>query len=794
MSGNLPNNPGMLMGNQNRMTPNSPQQQQQQQNVLQNLAVVAGRFAPQQQGANGASNLYSYGSSRTNYAALLGLEETLSEEQIKGQALNEGGTIATGMFQICATRKTSSPIYATWRAALERFSRPRKNMPQEPALVDFINDIDSNQNLHNYVLANAAVQAGSELGYRLCQGDETIRTDRSKIQDVWYRCCVDTINLQFMNFLLVASEGNQIFYRLSNLAKETLIAAEPVIYEVVANRYVYCGIPNPYSKGSLAKIMERASTSNPLLTVNDPADMGFGGNIFDTNFQAYGALNAHSDPDPSHQLNEYILARARGQNGRIETAPTHREDPSVLQSFYNDYDRPELTLEEMTRENRHKYQIDKYARVIPGTEWYLMRDDHAKLILRNLQKDDGMPFRWLDTRCVGTIPVYKLNWMEGTFNFRLIKHNLQAWDLMGTLLSNPEKLLPFMYEEDGVQKTTFDPTVLETSAFVRDNVIVPLGEMKELEKEPNILIGNRPMVANQGNDATLTRLNVLTQTYDPKGKLDAFVLPMVISREWSMEPKVDMETFYDDFKLMVNGTKHEITDTSRVLRNLSTMCEKYKDIEFVDFLRPYLTNLVNRWLIEARGYTETKAEALANNSLSYLRVEDIFTDLDDLLTWFNKNDQPTLRAFLDYKLNHFLRSGIEILATAAEVKTEYENKYKSEEDETIRAAMIKSGEKAILIKRNTVFLNMVKEAGPRSPEEVVIKQSGNPELFAIVRRTLKVVAKHFADTPQVLIRFNKDEGGKVWVATPSDFDSENVFVLRTISEGQEFCHPYPICE
>lgn len=795
MSGNLPNT-GMLMGRQNtQMNPNSPQQQnQQQQNVLQNLAGYINRTPLNQPGGTSANNLYSYGSSRTNYAALLGMEETISEEQLKGQALNEGGTIATGMFQLCATRKTSSPIYVTWRAALDRFSRPRKNLPPEPAFVDFVNDIDSNQNLHHHILGNAAIQAGSELGFHLCQGDDSIRHDRSKIQDVWYRCCVDTINLQFMNFLLVSPQGNQIFYRLSNVAKEALVDGEPRIFEIVANRYAYCNISNPYEKGSLAKITERASTSNPLLNVTDPYDLGFGGSIFDTNFQAYGSQNSGNNSDPARELNEYILSRARGQNGMVDPAPTHREDPSVIQSFYNDYDRREMLLEDMTRENRHKYHIDKYAKNIPGTEWNLMRDDHAKLILKHLQKDDGTPFRWMDTRCVGTVPIYRLNWMEGTFNFRLVKHTLQAWDLMGTLLSNPEKLLPFMYEEDGVQKTTFDPSALETTAFVRDNVVVPLGEMKELEKEPNILVGNRPMNANQGNEATITRLEVLSQTYDPKGKLDAFALPMVISREWIMEPKVEMDFFYDDFKLMINGNGHGITDTSRVLRHIRSVCEKYQGIEFVDFLRPYLTNLVNRWLIEARGYAETKEEAKASQSVPYLRVGDIFTDLEDLVQYLNQNDQPSLRAFMDYQANYFLRAGIEILATAEEVKIQYENKYKSEEDEVIRAAMIKSGEKAILLKRDTLFLNVIKETGPRSPEAVAIKQSGNPELFAIVRKALKVVSKHFNDTPQVLIKFKKDEGGKVWVATPSDFDSENVFVLRSISEGQEFCHPYPICE
>ncbi|QYN79968.1 hypothetical protein PQD71_gp075 [Kosakonia phage Kc263] len=788
MSSNLPNQQhGVLQGRQN---PQGQNQTQQQPNILAGLAQFATKFSPNQNGQGGMSSLYSYGSSRTNYASLLGLEDTINEEQVKAQALNEGGTVAQTLVNICIHRKQTNPFYATWRAALERFKVPRKNLPQEPALVEFVNRIDSVQNLHHFILAQAGVQAGSEMGYALTQGDETIRGDRAKIQDIWYRCCVDTINLQFIDSLINGADGTQIFYRLSQVAKQVLMELEPKIYDMVATRYTFANVSCPYSKGNLTTIMDKSSTPNPLLQVADPTDLGFGGSIFDVN----NPLSAGTGNDSAdiRALNEFVRQKALGTPS--QPVADRYEDRSVIHSMYNDYDRPNLRLEEMTMENRHKFHMNQYATNIPGTEWYLMRDEDAKLILKNMRKDDGTSFRWIDTRCVGTVPVYRLNWQEGTFNFRLVKHNLQVWDLMGTLLSNPEKLLPFMYEEDGVQKTTFDLSVLETDKFVRDNVVVPLGEMKDLEKEPNVLIGNRAVNSNQGNEATMSRLTVLTKTYDPKGKLDAFALPTVITREWHMEDTIEMDWFYDDFKFMVRGNKNDVSDTSRVLRHIKAVLDKYQGIEFAEFITPYLTNLVNRWLIEARGYTETKADALASPGSSYLRISNVFTDLDDLVQHLNNNDQPTLRAFLDYKNNDFLRSGIEILATPEDVKAEYESKYKSEEDEVIRAAMIKAGEKSILIKRDTLLLNMVKEAGPRTPDAVVIKKSGNPELFAIVQKSLNTVQKHFTHEPQILIKFNKDEGNKVWVATRSDFDQENVFVLRAISEGQEYCHPYPICE
>lgn len=348
-----------------------------------------------------------------------------------------------------------------------------------------------------------------------------------------------------------------------------------------------------------------------------------------------------------------------------------------------------------------------------------------------------------------------------------------------------------MYEEDGIQKTTFDPLALETDKFVRDGVVVPMEEMKELKKQPDLLIGNKPMKANQGNEHTVTRLNVLTQTYDPKGKLDAFVLPMVITREWNMEPTVNMTRFYEQFQVMTHGSSMGISDTGRVLRLIRQSWNECESEEFKEFLEPYLTNLVNRWLVECRGYAETKNEQAG---IPYLRVGNIFEDLEDLINHLKDYDHPTMRAFLDFSHNAFLRSGIEVLATREMVKAEYEEKYKSEEDEVTRSIMIKSGERAIVIKRNTVFINLIQLQGPVHLDAVIIKESGNPELFAIVRKAIEVGRRHFDDVPQVLVKFHKDDTNKVWVLTPSEYDPGSVFVLRTISEGQAYCHPYPVCE
>ncbi|AEV89564.1 hypothetical protein OBP_127 [Pseudomonas phage OBP] len=790
-----PQQPGGLGNNQQQ----GNQNQTAQNNPMAGLAAMAQRLSGNINGqSNGTSGLYNVGPSRTNFSSLLCLDDTMAEEQLKAQAIQEGGTLANQLVMLCARRIIANPYFKVWRAALERFKSPKKGMPPEANLVEFVNEIDSNQNLYNFILVNAGIQLGSVFAQFMASGDERIRQQRDILEQCWYQCCVDTIYLQYYDFLGNHPDGAQIYYRCSPLVKEVLMELEPKVFELAQSRFTFAGQQCPWRKGQLSAMQQRSVVDNPLLNgVTNFVDMGMQGTYFDPNWNPSTTAPANTDQDGMRKLQEYVQRTANqvknGTYGSYVNNPSMQTENYPPQVTYGDHDKPELSLENITRENRHQYLISKYATNIPGTDWYVMPEQYVRLIMPTMVMDDGIPFRLRDTRCLGCQVIYRINWQEGTFNFRLVKHNLQDLDIMSALISDPSKLLPFMYEEDGIQKTTFDPTVYETNKFENDGKIYPVGEVKDLEKEPDILVGSKPMKANLGNEETVNRLNVYTKTYDPQNKLDAFVLPMVMTREWKMESNVDMDRFYSDFGMMVHGNTYELTDTARVLRAIRAADSECDSEEFRSFVKPYMTNLVNRWLVECRGYAETRTEAQeANGQLSYLKVGDIFADLEDLIEHLRDQDLPTLRAFMDYKTNTFMRYGIEVLVPREEVKKEFEEKFSKEEDTIMRNALIATGETTIIISRNTVFFNVRKLIGPRTPEAVVLKHSGNPEIFAIVKKALSVSRKHFKDHPQVLIKFDTDEGNKVWVATRSDFDPENVFVLRALDGGVDYTHAWPM--
>lgn len=762
--------------------------QQQQVNPIAMLMGYANKFANTMNNpVSNMSNMYSYGPSGTNYAALIGMDNQseVNDEQLKASALAEGGAVGYSIAQMCIRRNTQNVMYQTWRHALDRFKSVHKNGAVEPVMEQFVNNIDSRQDLASWIVCNASVQFSVEVASRLMMGDYSVREMSPLLQELWYKSCIDIVNLQFLDYL---GNNPESFYRLSQVAKTELPKREEGIFPPVLNRYVFANQECPYTKGKMAMIAERSSRHNPLLEISQPNDLGIGGSIFDANNGIFG-VHGTSQPNDNGMNNWLTQQVARNEeikrSGGLEY---NNVQPRHVSPTYDNFDKPQLKVEDITRENRHQYNLNDYATEVQNG-WYILHRYHLDCLRKALVMEDGSTFSMRDTNVLGKLAVYRFDWQQGTFAYRFIDYSVRDVKEMAELLSNPSVLLPYMFDDNGVQKTSFDPKAMETSEFIRDGYVVPMSEVKELDKLPELMISTRPMKANQGNENTVSRIDAFTESHDPKSQLDAFVVPMANQRQWQLDNQTDMDAFYSRFKLMVHGNTEEKIDTVRVLRSLRGQCREYGSEEFTEFLNSYLGTVVNRWLVEVRGY----AEETKDNTVPYLRTSDLFTDLEDLVEHMKNNDHPTLRAFMDYGSNEFIRDGIEILMGKEETRKEFEEQFKNEDEET-RAVMLTSTKRKIIFKRNSVFINMIKANGPVTTETVYIKESINPELFAIVRKAIEVGSRHFKERPQVLVKFRKDEGNKVWAVTRSGFDPDSVFVLRTVVAYQDYTHPFPLCE
>lgn len=777
--------------------PGQQQPQQLQQNALAALMQFSSKVTQQMNQPNSGASLYTTSNRNSTYSHLLSMDDNMAEEQIKAEAIANASQVGQYAWQVCARRVSNNPYYKIHMGARERFKCPKRSLPQDPTLTSFIAEIDANNTLYQLILANVSIMFAADMAREIIAGNEAVRTDRKVTDDIYYRCTIDAINMQFYHYLSTHPEGSQIFHRASPVVREVLAANENGIYNLCLDRFTFVGGQCPWRNGAIAELTQRASMPSTLLEMGSPLDMGFGGNYYEKQAAAGGIMTGTQQFDQNNgleEMNAWIRQRAQQYNAEQRTNQIHTDQPCI-QSTYGAAPIVLTDIELMTRENRHRYNLEDWATRIPNTEWYVVKAKHMDILCRYMTMDDGIPYRSRDTRVVGTVPVYRFNWMEGTFNFKLVKHNLKDFDLMSALVSNPEKLLPYMFDENGVQKSSWDPVVMETNKFMAaDGIILPVGEMKELEKEPQVLIGNKPMKANLGNEALVNRIDVLTQTYDPKKQLDAFVVPTVITREWQMEPHVNMERFYKQFNVMVQGNTEGRRETMEVIRAIRTAYNSCESEEFSAFVKPYITNLVNRYLVEVAGFAETFKESKESTvGQLFQHSTDIFEDLEDWAQWLSNNDMPTLRAWNDYQSNTFMRMGIETLMSPEQVQAEYKEKYGKDEDPVIVAAMLKSGEKAVIISRNSIFFNIRNMPAPHNTEMFTVQKSVNPELFAIVATAIKVAGKHFDDAePQLLAKFETDTGNKVYVITRSYLDPQNVFNVRPMDSGQSYAHCLPI--
>uniref|UniRef100_A0AAU8KZG1 Portal protein n=1 Tax=Pantoea phage Survivor TaxID=3232176 RepID=A0AAU8KZG1_9CAUD len=797
LTGRNPNMNNMMQGN-NQQLGNNQQTNQPQQNPLANLAALAGRFSGNANGQGNNASLYNFAGNKTGHmTGLFAMDEGLAEEQMKAQALIEGGAYGSSLANILLKRVAKHPFYHSLQAAMDRFKTPIKGGNQEQGFVDFVNELNFNQGLYNFVVLQVAIQYGIEFAIAVTQGDERIRDPQSRDlqQNLVYRISCDTIWMQYFDYLTNHPEGTQLFYRLSTSAKEVATKNDVAIAELIMQRYTWGNQQCPWRGGRLTEMQGKVMSGSPILDVANPTDMGFGGMFYNPNMphNNNGGNDQNVDQQGMRELYKYIHQTAQERAERLQGGEAFaRPENTIPATMYSNFDQPELKLMDISMDNRFKYKLGDYGRQVPGTDWWIIKNEDMQYIGRALTLEDGSVFRMLDVRCVGAVPVYRIDWQHGVFSYKLIPHNLKMVDPMEALISDPSKLLPYMYEEDGIQKHTFDPVVMETNKFVNDGKIIPVGELKGLEREPNILIGNRVVDMDGENDQTMSRMEILTKTHDKHDKLDAFVLATRINREFKMEDDTNMESFYETFGRVVKANNVGLKDTARVLRAVRVALVEYEGTEFHDFMVPYVTNIFNRWVIECRGYCETKEESIAtNNQTPFVRSSNIFEDLDDVIEMFRQHDPASLVAFMDFESNEFFRTNLEILMPREEAQKKLEKQFENE-DEYLKPALKAVAEKTVVMTRDTVLIEVKKQVAPRTCEQVVIKESGNPMLFAIIKEAIKTVGKHYLDRPQVLIRFNNDEHKKVWVVTPSDLDPQHVYHLRTVVDYQKYCHVLPM--
>lgn len=793
-------NGGSLLGRNQMFVNNQQNQQPQQQQQLQGnlnqgnqllgqLIQLSKGSAGLNQTGGGSGGLYNFNNGTDpSFNQFLDLGDVQSTEILKGQMLGEASQLATVVLQH-GIRRINGPYYNAIRQGMELFRRLDRNNPH---LIDdtselFYNQIMSNNNLYNHIVANGCLQVSALAAMRMLNG-ENIKGDVKIITDMIIDAIGATCGLQLLDWICRHPNGMTIFHNASHNFRNLLKRVEDA-WDSIKARYDFIpGAVIPWERGQLTATLRKNDIPNNML--NGRMDVDFSGMLG-------GSIQAVQDLTPAHHnvtmesgiskegrqlMMEYFNRTSQAvKSGTYPTAPSLEERNQRREDYYsvNNFDSVVKPSKYFTMENRFDYHLPDYFTQIGETGWYaaenqVMIDIMSKFTnVKTGKKFVKSEVFYLNLEWVS---LCRFDISSGTGEIRFLR--IPGEDALRFALTDPNRVLPFMWENDnGDVVSSFVAETAETKDLVKDNKILDLSDIQTLEKAPNILSSSNIVKVDSDAEA-FAKLDASVKTFDKTKQLDAFIMATELSTPFTFENGVDSEKVYTHFRALVIGEEIPYHDTRELIRGLEQKFRYVGSPMFEQFVRGQLTNLVNRWLTECRGYPEE------NDGVNYfVKIDDMFEDLEAFCNELHKNDRDTFNEFVNLNKNEFLLSNLQFIKPQKE--TLEDRLSKIDQEDPIAMAVVNSElSQSVVLKRQVMIAQLRKEIGPVREDKVTLMESLSPAIFAIVKEARKRSELLFKCNVPILLEFETPSGGFTRSATFSDFDKSvlNCTALKGMGE------------
>lgn len=778
--------------------------QNQQQGYAQVMAgLVAAANAKPAQGQS-ASVGFSYDRSNTTLTGTWGemAQDLQTDKLIRDQAYLQASEIGFLVMRGIQMRNEKHGFYSSFLSGIKRICYPNIHdmMRVDPIGEQVFNEIQNNHAIYNRILSNTIVQVVGELTRLLVSGYE-LRKDGSDVRefvvDASSYCAVQTL----VDWLYGHPERVVQMSMVTQPLRQLMQKAEEA-HGFFQGRYDT--VPNaehPWGVGRVKELLQGKPVNNVLLdtlisapAVHTPSD--FFGNmgeiaVFGNNFEVDNngvavtpEFKAKMARENQEWMNNQMKQYQKQPDPVQEVQQWHDDTVSI-----NSYDYQPIPSEKFQLNLRDQFNMADYFKEIPGTEYFIGSwKDTVNIGTQFYQ--EGRQIRIPVESFIGLhnnqVPVIRFIPNSNSLEVKLVTVTLTTWSVeeeMNKFLTDPASLLPFMYTENGEVKTSWEPKVQETSERLdNEGHFTPIDPMAPQNVEPHILVAKTPILSENDGE-TLARLDAAVKTFDPKGKLDAFIIPAKMVGTFTFSSVEDIDAVYKEIFMFERGVDIDHRTTADYFYSVSRAIARINNPEFAQLVTTHLSNLVNRWLVECRGYPEVRTQN------GFIEVTDILNDADDLYELLKKKDPDTARAFQHLQANTFFMENLQIFAPKEEVITHF--KKKAGDDPVDQVIAEKQADANLLWTRDVMVVSVNHISGPVSDSVVTIKESQEPKLFAIVKQAFKYGEKHFKGVPQILIRFESPEGLPVRIATFSDYD-KSVMKLRALDRYQGLIRTMPV--
>lgn len=779
---------GTGFGNNNGFM-QQPQQQQQQQPYgqqsfgnmgigpeVRELMRLCSRGMQHNNGELSTASLYSYesGNDRNWFGSNT---EDIGGEEFKARVMNSMAA-ETKVISLLLLNKRQGPVMDLFIQAKERFVRCEPNTPPEQIFKSFINDIESKQNLYIFYAGMVGTTCMSDFTQIIMHegSAEPLERDPDLRMKVVGTNIFGILVCIFLDWLRNNPKRLDIFAQASPMAKQRITNWDKEL-EIFIGKFNYVSLPHPFKTGLIDQMRSETPGSgmSQFMFQASPADVGRG-------YTAYQTPQVNHNNHYPNQWDEMIES-TKTRNTSYDPSIQYQEQGFNNVNNFNSPTRKK-DISEITPFNRHEYVYNDYFIPIPGTDWLMCSMDNFKYIknaLKQLPNSGFGAFKVELCRLPGVYPIFRLNWNEGTYEYEYIITSIEDAMPMDFVLSNPEKILPFVKDVAGGVSVDFD--MIEDTKYV--DKPSEISSINEIIEKPTY------MTTSVVHESTNTRISIkgiytVLEKRDPNKKLTGFIVPTRSTQIYNLEKGKRNNDLHEILSPLVQRNSCDENLTTKIIDKIKYGLEKINSDELTTLVTHQLTTVVNRWLVECRGYSETNT----GDGL-YIKLHDIFEDWGDFCAHLTATDRHSYIELSNYQTCKFLKNGFEFLLPKEET-IEYLNKRLDKVDDPLeRIQLEEQYEDAIVIQRNVVMTILRSRLAPGSDETFKAHRSTVPDLLYMYDEGMKKGRKYLQSSNiSMVVQFEKDPKGRLWYVTESDFDP-NVLTFRSISPNKELVYSTP---
>lgn len=698
------------------------------------------------------------------YEEFLGDQDNALENALKSEAQLYSTNFAMRIARDVKMRNTSG-YYKFFLNGMNIFSMvPESARVMCPIRGQFIEVIKNSRQITDLISSRGVILGARDLAVQIMGQQQLTHAIVENLFSVGF---ANAMFLEMINWFAHTQQGQQAYQRLTPELKTT-ISKLPKWITITAQAYEFFNLDSPYM--DLSPIPKtNMNPENDVSRFRVVATSGSGDPVF--NYQPNTV--SHFDHE-TQEMMQWIRDRAT-QSQREQYC-----HPPVQKGFDSNWGQGEdvyqfgeshtkrTDYENLTISNFRDFSLEAFKR-IPGDNRYVVDDDtwsyFSKVFKRKYRPHPKFFAPPFSVRLITIDFEADDGWEEDVIFIEGLSPYM--------VLCNPALLLPHLKaDEKG------DVVIVEAVDInkVKDEdtgeEYLPLQRVKVMEDRP-ISVVTGEVVEGHSFKEVETVVDTIYERVLPKtNKLFGVSVPVQNWGRYYTEDETVVEEVLRRFPWLTKGagggTPPSFFDFVAELKR--TLQNTIGDDGLMSLIENHITNEVNQWLVEARGYGGNRSDAFR------FRINNIFSNLNVLINHTQQYDMDTFNALNDPEKFKRLFNKCKMFANKEDRKKLLHNALPSS---SVQANIVKEEDKkALVVVKDIVMTRLGNITAPKTSDTVIgIKRSVFPELFALVEDSYSKTANHLSVGAVQMFSFVDDDS--LWLFTGSDFD-KNVATMRKV--------------